>query len=141
MATKSEAQWVVYLGGLFKQVAVTEFSGGELTRAKDNYPKATTDDQGYVLGNLTYGDITIRDPYDPAKHDPMIEVFLNYCGQPIDIVAQALTVCPNRTNDGRRKIYPNCAPIYCSPVPNINRGGNTTARFELRFAPGGFKLG
>lgn len=141
MAVKSTGQGTVLLGGIFNQLPFTEFSGGELSRDTEDYPKGLTDDMGYVYGNMKYGDITLRSPYDPQIHNPITLKFLKYCGEPIDIVVQFYTVCPERTPDGSPHTYLNCTPVYCKPVPDVNRGEGGVARYEMRFKVGGYRIG
>jgi hypothetical protein len=141
MATKSNGQGTILVGGVFEQMDFTEFSGGELSRDAEDYPKGLTDEKGYVAGILKYGDITVRAPYDPQVHNGVTRKFLNYCGEPIDIVVQFYSVCPERQPDGEPQTYLNCMPIYCKPCPDVNRGEGGVARYEMRFKVGGYRLG
>ena len=139
MAVKNESQFTVLLGGPYNQADFTEFSGGEIKRDVERYPRGLVDEMGATPGIKQFTDITLRAPYDPDIHDPMIQLFTDYCGEPIDVVVTPIKICPERQVDGKSRVYTNCVPVGCNPPP-VNRGGGKTAMFELQFAVQGFKL-
>lgn len=136
---KNESQFAVLLGGPYNQAAFTEMSGGEVTRDAEEYPNGLTDDMNATIGLSKYSEITLKAPYNPDEHDPMIVLYQNYCGEPIDIVVTPIRVCPERAPDGRSRIYSRCIPTAVTP-PDVNRGGSKTAMFVLKFKPQGLKL-
>lgn len=139
MAVKSDSQFVVLLGGPFNQMDCTEFKGGDLKRDVERYPKGLSDEMGHVVGITQYEDVTLRTPYDPDIHDPVIQKFLDYCGEAIDITVQPMKICPERTPDGKARIYTGCTPIKVMP-PEVDRSSNKTAYLEMSFAVSGMKL-
>lgn len=140
MTVKNESQFTVLLGGPYNQLDFTQFSGGGIKRDVERYPRGLTDEMGATVGITQYEDITLRAPYDPEIHDPVIEKFTRYCGEAIDVVVTPIRICPERAPDGRSRIYTGCIPTGCNP-PEVNRGGSGTAMFTLTFAVQGFKQG
>lgn len=139
MGVKNEAEFIVLIGGPYNQMAATEFSGGGLKREVDRYPDGLKNEMRATTGITQYDDITIKVPYDPATHDTIMENWSKWCGEPIDISAQPIKICPEQTQDGKMRVYTNCIPTNMNP-PDVKRGGNNTAYLELKFAPSGFKI-
>ncbi len=140
MAVKNESQFMVLLGGPLNQLDVTEASGGEVNRDVTRYPKGLSDEMGVTVGIVQYTDLTLRVPYDPAIHDNVIKTLMTLCQEVIDITITPIRVCPERQPDGQTRTYTGCVPTSIKP-PNVNRGGNNTAMFEMTFAVQGMRIG
>lgn len=139
MGVKNESQFIVLLGGLFNQIDFTHFSGGESTRPAERYPLGLEDRTGFTVGIEEISDITLKAPYDPAIHDEIYTKFKNYCGEAIEVTVTPIKICPQRTPDGKTETFTGCVPIKCKR-PDVNRGGRSTAMFEITFAVSNSKL-
>jgi hypothetical protein len=140
MTVKNEAQYTVLLGGPYNQLDFTEFDGGQPTREVQKYPLGLKDEMGSVVGLVAVSDITLRTPYDPSIHDEVMQTWLNYCGEPIDIVVQPMKVCPEMTEDGKQRVYTGCVPAALKP-PGVKRGGSGVSMLEMTFAVQNMKIG
>ena len=139
MGVKSEAEFIVQIGGPYNQMPCTECSGGELSRDVDRYPDGLKNEMRSTTGITKYGDLNLKVPYDPANHDAIVENWPKWCGEAIDITVQPIKVCPEQTQDGKMQVWTGCIPLSLK-LPDVKRGGNSTSYIELKFAPSGFKL-
>lgn len=136
MPIQNESDFIVQIGGPFLQLAVTEKSGGEVSRETAKYPDALRDKSYFTTGRRMISDLVLRLPYDAASHEILIEEIEKSCQDPFSIVVQAVKNCPDVENYGPPVVYKGCV-LSKIKRPDVKRGsGSGVAMLELEFAVG-----
>lgn len=136
MPVQNESDFIVQIGGPFNQLAVTEKSGGEISKETSRYPDPIKDKSYFTTGRRVISDLVLRLPYDAALHEPMITTIEKTCSEPFSIVVQAVRNCPDVENYGPPVVYKGCV-LSKVKRPDVKRGsGGAAAMLELEFAVG-----
>jgi hypothetical protein len=136
MPVQNESDFIVQIGGPFNQLAVTEKSGGEVSKEISKYPDPLKDKSYFTSGRRMISDLVLRLPYDASVHEPLIKELEKDCLNPFSIVVQAVRNCPDVENYGPPVIYKGCV-LSKIKRPDVKRGGGgSTAMIEFEFAVG-----
>ena len=136
MPVQNESDFIVQIGGPFNQLAVTEKSGGEVSKEISKYPDPLKDKSHFTSGRRMISDLVLRLPYDASVHELLIKELEKGCLNPFSIVVQAVRNCPDVENYGPPVIYKGCV-LSKIKRPDVKRGGGgSTAMIEFEFAVG-----
>jgi len=133
---QSVKDWMVSIAGLtndYRFTAVSEITG---TRAVTSFNDGVSPEQRKMVGNITYGDVTLSKPYERDYDAALIGLFQDCNGTE----NEGFTItCTPVDNCGQEAVGTPIVMVGCIPtsfsLDAIDRNGDSVMMLNLTFSP------